>query len=74
MMTLCVLYVVFQVIQQQKISQIISKQQLPPAASAAGGMAPIMTTNTMAGIHHWPEHFVYKCREHVLAILVLPVA
>ncbi|CAB3249561.1 unnamed protein product [Arctia plantaginis] len=37
------------VIQQQKISQIISKQQLPPAGSAAGGMAPNMPPNTMAG-------------------------
>ncbi|XP_075985529.1 mediator of RNA polymerase II transcription subunit 25-like isoform X2 [Anticarsia gemmatalis] len=36
------------VIQQQKISQIISKQ-LPAAVSAAGGMAPNMPTNTMAG-------------------------
>ncbi|XP_035452222.2 mediator of RNA polymerase II transcription subunit 25 isoform X1 [Spodoptera frugiperda] len=37
------------VIQQQKISQIISKQQLPAAVSNAGGMAQNMPNATMAG-------------------------
>ncbi|XP_026727724.1 mediator of RNA polymerase II transcription subunit 25-like [Trichoplusia ni] len=37
------------VIQQQKISQIISKQQMPATVSAAGGMQPNMPNATMAG-------------------------
>ncbi|CAH0696368.1 unnamed protein product [Spodoptera exigua] len=37
------------VIQQQKISQIINKQQLPAAVSNAGGMAQNMPNATMAG-------------------------
>ncbi|KAJ8710670.1 hypothetical protein PYW08_009185 [Mythimna loreyi] len=37
------------VIQQQKISQIISKQQLPAAVSNAGGMQQNMPNATMAG-------------------------